>query len=94
MVVANCDGIDWPIVYTHPKCGITFWNKDDGNHRRAQSLADHTFAKEVLNLAFNLLSLVRIGSLCDTVGKRCARYEVDAVLDSTERWKSMRKLIG
>ena len=83
MAVSNCDGIDGPTVHTHPKCRITFGHKNDGNRTWAQALTDHTFAKEVLNLAFNPLSLVRIGAVCGTVGKRCARYEFDAVLDST-----------
>jgi hypothetical protein len=90
MTVPDSDVVNGSTIYTHVPTAIFLWNQNDRNRTRTKALTYIPAVQKVLDLALNLLSLLRICSICSTVGQARSRNQINLVLNPTNGRKSWR----
>src|SRR6185436_20116915 len=94
MTVPDGDVVNGSTIYTHAPTAIFFWNQNDRNRTRTKALTYIHAVQKVLDLALNLLSLLRICPICSTVGQTRSRNKINLMLNPANGRKSWRYFKG
>ena len=90
MSITNGDSIDGPTIRAHAKTTILLGHKYNGNDTRAYAFTYMSVVDELLYLPLDLLSFFGVDTVGSLVLKRCARDEVDPMINATYRRETGR----
>ena len=88
MTIPYRDIVNGSTIYAHAPIAIFYWNQNNWNNIRTKALTYIPMVQKVLDLALNLLSLLRIGSVGSSVWQARSRNQVNLMLDPSNGWKS------
>src|SRR5581483_4772917 len=92
MTVPYGDIVNGSTIYAHAPTTIFLRNQNDRNSTRTKALTYIPAVQKVLDLTLDLLSLLRVGPISSSVWQTRSRYQVDLVLNPSNRWQTWRYL--
>src|SRR5581483_3300266 len=92
MTVPYGDIFNGSTIYAHVPTTIFLGNQNNRNSTRTKALTYIPAVQKVLDLMLDLLSLLRVGPISSSVWQTRSRYQVDLVLNPSNRWQAWRYL--